>query len=292
MSPSPNIINNYKVPVKVYKPTTPGRRQMSGNTFEELTRSKPEKSLVKGGKRNSGRNSGGKLTVRHKGGGHKQLYRLVDFRQTDKLNIPGKVSSVEYDPNRTCYIMLVTYSDGDKRYHIAPDKIKVGDKIVTKEKAKIKVGNRLTLKFIPSAYAIHNVELNLGRGGQMVRSAGSKAFVVAVEGPFAQVQMPSGEVRLVDKNCYASIGSVSNPDYGNITIGKAGRNRWRGIRPTVRGKAMNPIDHPHGGGEGNQPIGLPQPRTPWGMPALGLKTRKRKYSDRMIVKDRRLKTNK
>ncbi len=265
---------------------------MSGNTFEEITKTKPEKSLVKGQQRSSGRNSCGKLTVRHKGGGHKQLYRMVDFKQTDKLNIPARVTAIEYDPNRTCYIMLVIYADGEKRYHIAPDKIKVGDTIVTKEKSKIKAGNRLALKNIPAAYAIHNIELNRGRGGQIVRSAGSKAWVVAVEGDYAQIQMPSGEVRLVDKNCYATIGTVSNPDYNNITIGKAGRNRWRGIRPTVRGKAMNPIDHPHGGGEGNQPIGLPQPRTPWGMPALGFKTRRRKYSDRMIVKDRRLKTGK
>jgi large subunit ribosomal protein L2 len=280
------------MPIKVYKKTTAGRRQMSSNTFEELTRSKPVKSLVKGRKRGSGRNNQGKLTIRHKGGGHKQLYRLVDFKQTDKLNIPGRVISIEYDPNRTSYIMLVHYADGDKRYHVAPEKIIVGDKIVTKEKGKIKVGNRMALKNIPATYSIHNIELNLGHGGQIVRSAGAKAWVVAIEDVYAQVQMPSGEVRLVDKNCYASIGSVSNPDYSNISIGKAGRNRWRGIRPTVRGKAMNPIDHPHGGGEGNQPIGLPQPRTPWGMPALGLKTRKRKYSDHMIVKDRRLKTSK
>lgn len=277
------------MPIKVYKPTTAGRRQMSGNTFEELTKFEPEKNLVKGRKKMSGRNSQGKLTVRHKGGGHKQLYRLVDFKQTDKLNIPGVVSAIEYDPNRTCYIMLVTYNDGEKRYHLAPDQIKKGAKIVTKEKAKIKVGNRLALKNIPVGYAIHNIELTKGRGGQIVRSAGSKAFIVAIEDVYAQVQMPSGEVRLIDKNCYATIGAVSNPDHSNISIGKAGRNRWKGIRPTVRGKAMNPIDHPHGGGEGNQPIGLPQPRTPWGMPALGFKTRKRKYSDRMIIKDRRLK---
>lgn len=266
---------------------------MSVNTFEELTRgNKPEKTLVKGQKRGSGRNNQGKLTIRHQGGGHKQLYRMVDFKQTDKLNIPGTVTSVEYDPNRTCYIMLVSYADGEKRYHIAPEKISVSDKIITKEKTKVQVGNRMALKNIPATYSIHNIELTKGRGGQIVRSAGSKAWVVAIEDVYAQVQMPSGEVRLVDKNCYASIGSVSNPDYGNIKIGKAGRNRWRGIRPTVRGKAMNPIDHPHGGGEGNQPIGLPQPRTPWGMPALGLKTRKRKYSDRMIVKDRRMKSSK
>jgi large subunit ribosomal protein L2 len=263
---------------------------MSVNTFEEITKTRPEKALVKGRKKMSGHNSAGKLTVRHKGGGHKQLYRFVDFKQTDKLNIPGVVSAIEYDPNRTCYIMLVNYSDGEKKYHVAPSEIKVGDRVMTREKAKIKVGNRLALKNIPPAYAIHNVEMTKGRGGQIVRSAGSQAFVVAVEDVYAQVQMPSGEVRLIDKECYASIGTVSNPDHSNIKIGKAGRNRWKGIRPTVRGKAMNPIDHPHGGGEGNQPIGLPQPRTPWGMPALGLKTRKRKYSDRMIVKDRRMKS--
>jgi large subunit ribosomal protein L2 len=278
------------VPIKVYKPTTAGRRQMSGNTFEEITKSKPEKALIKGRKKFGGRNNYGKLTIRHQGGGHKQLYRYIDFKQTDKLNIPGIVAAIEYDPNRTCFIMLVNYSDGEKRYHIAPDQMKVGTRIITKEKAKIKDGNRMALKNIPTAYAIHNIEMTKGRGGQIVRSAGSKAFVVAIEDVFAQIQMPSGEVRHIDKNCYATIGSVSNPDHGNITIGKAGRNRWKGIRPTVRGKAMNPIDHPHGGGEGNQPIGLPQPRTPWGMPTLGMKTRKRKYSDRLILKDRRLKT--
>lgn len=280
------------MPVKVYKPTTAGRRNMSVNTYAEITKTKPEKSLVKGLMQQSGHNNQGKLTIRHKGGGNKQLYRAVDFRQTDKLNIPATVKAIEYDPNRTCFIMLVTYSDGEKRYHIAPDQIKVGDTIITKDKAKVQTGNRLTLKYIPSAYPVHNIELTKGQGGQLVRSAGSKAYVVAVEGEFAQVQMPSGEVRMIDKNCYATIGVVSNIDHGNIKTGKAGRNRHRGIRPTVRGKAMNPIDHPHGGGEGNQPIGLPQPRTPWGAPALGFKTRKRKYSDRMIVKDRRLKTNK
>jgi large subunit ribosomal protein L2 len=265
---------------------------MSVNTYAEITKTKPEKSLVKGLKKMGGRNNVGKLTIRHQGGGNKQLYRMVDFKQTDKLNIPAKITAIEYDPNRTCFIMLVNYADGEKRYHIAPDQIAVGETIITKEKAKVKTGNRLALKYIPSAYPVHNIELTKGQGGQLVRSAGSKAFVMAIEGDFAQIQMPSGEIRLVDKNCYASVGVVSNIDHSNIKTGKAGRNRHRGIRPTVRGKAMNPIDHPHGGGEGNQPIGLPQPRTPWGMPALGLKTRKRKYSDRMIVRDRRLKMGK
>lgn len=275
--------------IKVYNPTTPSRRNMTGYSFEEITKSKPEKSLVKGMKSHGGRNNQGKLTIRHQGGGHKKLYRMVDFKQSDKLGIPAKVVGVEYDPYRTAYIMLVSYADGEKRYHLAPDQIKVGTSIVCQERAEIKIGNRMALKHIPVGYDIHNVELNLGRGGQIVRSAGSKAQVAAIEGEFAQVSLPSGEVRLVSKNCFASIGVVSNIDHGNIKIGKAGRARWMGQRPEVRGKAMNPNDHPHGGGEGNQPIGLPQPRTPWGMPTLGYKTRKRKYSDSMILKDRRLK---
>ncbi len=263
---------------------------MSTLTFEELTKNKrPEKALTVGRKKNAGRNNQGKLTIRHQGGGHKQLYRIIDFKQRDKVGIVGTVKAIEYDPNRTAFIMLVSYADGEKRYHICPEGMKAGSTIVTQEKAEIKMGNRMALKNIPAGYEVHNVELNKGRGGQIVRSAGSKAFVVAVEGEFAQVQLPSGEVRLVDKNCYASIGIVSNIDHGLVRIGKAGRARWMGQRPEVRGKAMNPNDHPHGGGEGNQPIGLPQPRTPWGMPTLGLKTRKRKYSDRMIVKDRRMK---
>lgn len=278
--------------LKIYKATTPGRRNMSGYSFHEITKSKPEKRLVKGAIKNAGRNNKGKITIRHQGGGHKQLYRNIDFSQRDKINIPGIVKAVEYDPNRSAYIMLVVYKDGDKRYHVAPEGIKVGTEIVTKEKAKIKVGNRLTLKHIPVGYDIHNIELVKNRGGQIVRSAGSKGKVVAVEGPFAQVEMPSGEVRLIDKNCYATIGVVSNIEHSNITIGKAGRKRWMGKRPQVRGKVMNPVDHPHGGGEGLQPIGLDTPKTPWGMPALGLKTRKRKYSDRFIVKNRRLKKKK
>jgi len=280
------------VPIKTYKPTTPSRRNMSGATFEEITKSKPEKSLLLRKKRHAGRNNQGKITIRHQGSGHKRLYRLVDFKQKDKMNIPAVVKAVEYDPYRSAYIMLVNYADGEKRYHIAPNDIKVGAKIMTKEKAKASVGNRMALKNIPVGYDIHNVELTLGRGGQIIRSAGSRGKVVAVEGEYAQVELPSGETRLIDKNCFATIGVVSNIDHNLIKIGKAGRSRWMGIRPTVRGKVMNPIDHPHGGGEGNQPIGLPSPKTPWGMPALGYKTRKRKYSDRYILKDRRSKKKK
>jgi large subunit ribosomal protein L2 len=275
--------------IKTYKPTTPSRRNMSGSTFEEITKSKPEKRLIKGKMKQAGRNNQGKITIRHQGGGHKQLYRMVDFKMRDKMGIPGIVKAIEYDPNRTARIMLVQYADGEKRYHLAPEAIEVGTSLMTKDKCKVKLGNRMAIKNIPQGYEVHNVELTLGRGGQIVRSAGSKARVVAVEGEHAQIEMPSGEVRYVNKDCYATIGAVSNTDHNIIKIGKAGRNRWKGIRPTVRGKAMNPIDHPHGGGEGNQPIGLPQPRTPWGMPALGFKTRKRKYSDKMIIKDRRKK---
>lgn len=269
---------------KKYKATTPSRRFMSSYTFEEITKSSPEKRLTKSFKRRAGRNHQGKITVRHQGGGHKQLYRLVDFSQRAKMNIPGKVVAVEYDPNRTCYIMLVVYKDGDKRYHLAPDQIKVGTEIIASDKADIKVGNRMSLKYIPVGFEIHNIELNKGRGGQIVRSAGSKAMVIAIEGAYAQIQMPSGETRKIDKNCYATIGAVSNPDHFHVKLGKAGRKRWMGWRPEVRGKAMNPIDHPHGGGEGNQPTGMPGPKTPWGMPALGFKTRKRKYSDQFMIK--------
>jgi len=264
---------------------------MSGYTFDEITKAKPEKRLVCGRKKMAGRNNQGKITIRHQGGGHKQLYRLIDFKQIDKLNIQGVVKSIEYDPNRTARIILVNYSDGEKKYHLAPEGIKVNDTVICKEKAKVKTGNRMAIKNIPQGYEIHNLELIKNCGGKIVRSAGSKAKIVAIEGNFAQIEMPSGEIRIFDKNCYATIGAVSNIEHNIIKIGKAGRSRWKGIRPTVRGKAMNPIDHPHGGGEGNQPIGLPQPRTPWGMPALGLKTRKRKYSDRYILKDRRKKTS-
>ncbi len=275
--------------LKKFKPTTPGIRQMSIASFEEITKSKPEKSLTKTLKKNSGRNFSGRITVRHRGGGTRRRYRDIDFKRTDKLNIEGKVKAIEYDPNRTAYIMLVNYKDGEKRYHIAPTEIKVGDKIVTREKAKVKAGNRMKLKNIPVGFSIYNVELYEGRGGQLARSAGSSLKLVSVEGDYAQIQMPSGEIRLVSKDCYATIGIVSNIDHFNISIGKAGRTRHFGRRPQVRGKAMNPVDHPHGGGEGGCPIGLKHPKTPWGMPALGFKTRRRRYTDKMIIKDRRRK---
>lgn len=275
--------------LKKFKPTTAGRRQMSVASFEEITKAKPEKSLIVRLKKNAGRNSSGRLTVRHRGGGSKKVYRIIDFNQTDKLNIEAKVKAIEYDPNRTCYIMLVGYKDGEKRYHIAPEGIKVGDAIVAGEKTKVKRGNRMVIKNIPVGYNIYNVELREGQGGQMARSAGASLVLVSLEGEYAQIQMPSGETRLVNKNCYASIGTVSNLEHNNIKIGKAGRTRYSGRRPQVRGKAMNPVDHPHGGGEGGTSIGLKNPKTPWGMPALGFKTRRRHYTDKMIIKDRRRK---
>ena len=277
------------MPIKIYKPTTPGRRNMTGYSFDEITKGKPEKSLLSKQTSKAGRNNQGKITIRHQGSGHKKRYRIVDFKQCDKINIPANVMAIEYDPNRTAYIMLANYADGEKKYHIAPSAIKVGTTIITKEKAKAQIGNRMALKNVPPGYFIHNVELKMGKGGQVIRSAGSKGKVVAIEGNQAQVEFPSGEVRLIDKNCFATIGTVSNAEHSNINIGKAGRNRWKGKRPAVRGKAMNPIDHPHGGGEGNQSIGLKHTKTPWGMPALGFKTRKRKYSDKLIFKSRRLK---
>lgn len=273
--------------VKKFKPTTPARRHMSVASFEEVTKSKPEKSLIVRRAKNAGRNSYGRITVRHRGGGNITKYRIVDFRQTDKINIEGKVVGIEYDPGRSAYIMLVNYKDGEKRYHLAPTGIKVGDRVLCAEKAKIKEGSRLLIKNIPIGFAIHNIEMHRGKGGQLGRSAGTSIKLVSLEGELAQIQMPSGEIRLVDKECYASIGIVSNIDHSNIKIGKAGRKRHMGWRPTVRGSVMNPVDHPHGGGEGRCSIGLKQPKTPWGMPALGYKTRKRHYTDKMIVKDRR-----
>ncbi len=260
---------------------------MSVLDYSIITTNKPEKSLVVGKKKKAGRNNQGKITIRHQGGGHKKLLRNVDFKRTDKLGIPGKVTSIEYDPNRTALIMLVVYADGEKRYHLAPEGIKIGDEIVAKDKAKITIGNRIMLKHIPSGYNIYNLELERNKGGQIVRSAGAKATLIAVEKDVAHVKLPSGEVRLINKNCFATIGIVSNIDHTLVKIGKAGRNRWLGIRPSVRGKVMNPVDHPHGGGEGNQPCGLPHPKTPWGLAALGVKTRKRnKHSNKFIVSRR------
>jgi large subunit ribosomal protein L2 len=274
--------------VKKVKGITPGRRQMSVSTFEEVTTSVPQKSLLVARNRLSGRNNSGKITIRHRGGGAKRHYRMIDFKQHDQIGIEGVVKSIEYDPNRNAYIMLVFYANGEKRYHLAPQGIKVNDKIMTAERAKIKVGNRLHIGNIPTGFTLHNIELRVGRGGQIVRSAGGGAKLISLEGDMAQVELPSKEVRFIPKNTYASIGSVSNPDHSNINWGKAGRTRWKGRRPQVRGKVMNPVDHPHGGGEGRNQIGLKYPKTPWGLPALGVKTRKRKNPNNIFrIRDRR-----
>lgn len=275
--------------LKKFKPTTPGVRHMSVSSFEEITTMTPEKSLLISLKRHAGRNNTGRITIRHRGGGEKRFYRKMDFNRVDKLGIEGTVKTIEYDPYRTARIMLVVYKDGEKRYHLAPDGIKVGEVILTSEKGKIKVGNRMMIKSIPVGFSIYEVELNKGKGGQLGRSAGSSIKLVSLETPKAQIQMPSGEVRLVEKTNYATIGIVGNIDHSNVKIGKAGRKRHMGWRPTVRGKVMNPVDHPHGGGEGKNPIGLKHPKTPWGMPTLGFKTRRRKYTNKMIIKDRRKK---
>ncbi len=259
---------------------------MSRDSFEEITKTTPEKSLTKSKHCKAGRNNQGRLTVRHRGAGHKKRYRVIDFKRTRKLGIGGKVAAVEYDPNRTSYIILVHYADGDKQYHIAPNGIKVGDSILAQKKCKVKVGNRMELRNVPIGYAIYNVELQAGRGGQLAKSAGSSVKLVSLEGQKAQIELPSGEIRLVEKNCFATIGIVSNLEHSNIKIGKAGRSRWMGRRPQVRGKAMNPCDHPHGGGEGGSPIGMKHPKTPWGMPALGYKTRRRKNKGGLILKNR------
>lgn len=274
--------------LKKFKPITPGRRQMSVASFEEITTNKPEKSLIKMLQGHSGRNNTGQITVRHRGGGVKRMYRMIDFRGgSDKLNMEAIVKTVEYDPYRTAYIILLNYKDGEKRYQIAPNGIKVGDVIVAKERAKVKDGNRMLIKNIPVGFSLYNIELHPGKGGQLGRSAGTSIKLVSLEGDYAQIQMPSGEVRLVNKECYASVGIVGNLEHNNIVIGKAGRKRHMGWRPTVLGSSMIPKDHPHGGGKGHTSIGLKYPKTPWGMPALGFKTRRRKFTDKMIVKDRR-----
>ncbi|WP_128426455.1 50S ribosomal protein L2 [Gudongella oleilytica] len=272
--------------IRKFKPTSPARRQMSVSTFEEITKTEPEKSLVVSLNKNSGRNSQGRITIRHRGGGAKKKYRMIDFNRS-KDGIPGKVAAIEYDPNRTANIALINYVDGEKRYILAPHNIKVGDVIESGENADIKIGNALQLKDIPVGTTVHNVELKPGKGAQLVRSAGASAQLMAKEGKMAQLKLPSGEFRLVPVECRATIGQVGNIDHENITIGKAGRSRHMGIRPTVRGSAMNPVDHPHGGGEGRAPIGMPAPSTPWGKPALGYKTRKKnKSSDKYIVRRR------
>jgi large subunit ribosomal protein L2 len=273
------------MPVKVYKPTSPGRRGMSSSTFEEITRSRPEKSLLRPLKKQAGRNFRGKITVRHRGGGHKRRYRVIDF-QRDKFGVPGRVDSIEYDPNRSARIALIVYADGEKRYIIAPVGLKVGDMIESGPEAEVQVGNALPITKIPVGTTIHNIELSIGKGGQLVRAAGTSAQLLAKEGRYAQVRLPSGEVRLVNVQCMATIGQVGNTEHGNIKLGKAGRKRWLGFRPSVRGSAMDPASHPHGGGEGRSPIGMPSPKSPWGKPTLGKKTRRNKATDKWIVRRR------
>ena len=275
--------------IKTYKPYTPSRRQMTSSTFEEITSTSPEKSLVVTLKKTAGRNNQGKITVRHHGGGATKKYRIVDFKR-NKDGIPAVVASIEYDPNRTANIALLNYADGEKRYILAPVGLKVGQKIMSGPEAEVRVGNALPLANIPVGTTIHNIELFPGKGGQMVRSAGNVAQLMAKEGKFATLRLPSGEMRLVPIDCKATIGQVGNADHELINIGKAGRKRHMGIRPTVRGSVMNPNDHPHGGGEGRSPIGRPAPVTPWGKPALGLKTRKKnKQSNKYIVRSRHAK---
>jgi len=271
--------------IKIYKPVTPSLRNMTGYSFEEITKKDPERSLIVIKKKTGGRNMFGRITVRHQGGGHKRYIRLVDFKR-DKKEIPARVAAIEYDPNRTARIALLNYADGEKRYILAPVGLKVGDSVSTSANAEIRVGNCLPISRIPLGTMIHNIEMVEGRGGQMVRSAGTAAQLLAKEGDYAQVRLPSGEVRLIRQVCYATIGQVGNLDHKNIKLGKAGRKRHLGIRPTVRGTAMSPRDHPHGGGEGRQPIGMPGPKTPWGKPTLGYKTRRFKGSDKYIVKRR------
>lgn len=272
--------------IKSFKPTSPGVRHQTVSTFEEITKKQPEKALVEILKKNSGRNNTGRITVRHRGGGTAVKYRIIDFKRT-KDSVPAKVAAIEYDPNRSANIALLHYVDGEKRYIIAPNKLNVGDVIVSGPDSDIKVGNALPLKNIPVGTIIHNVELKPGKGAQLVRAAGNSAQLMAKEDKYAQVRMPSGEVRMIRIDCRATIGQVGNLDHENISIGKAGRKRHMGIRPTVRGSVMNPCDHPHGGGEGRAPVGRPSPVTPWGKPALGYKTRKKnKPSNKFIVRSR------
>ena len=270
--------------IRVYRPTSPARRFMSVLTYEEITTNKPEKSLLEYKKKNAGRNKQGKITVRHQGGGNKVKYRVIDFKR-DKLDIPAKVTTIEYDPNRSAFIALLTYKDGEKRYILAPNGLKVGDTVVSGATADIIAGNALPVENIPVGTLIHNVEIKPGHGGQMARSAGMSAQLMAKENGYGLVRLPSGELRKVALNALATIGVVGNSDHENVRIGKAGRTRHMGIRPTVRGVVMNPCDHPHGGGEGKSPVGMPAPMTPWGKVVLGLKTRKhKKYSNKLIVK--------
>ncbi|OEF97935.1 50S ribosomal protein L2 [Desulfuribacillus alkaliarsenatis] len=273
--------------IKKYKPTSPGRRGMSVSDFSEITTDQPEKSLLAPLKSKGGRNNQGKLTVRHQGGGHKRKYRIIDFKRT-KDGIPGKVATIEYDPNRTANIALINYADGEKRYILAPKGIKVGDAVMSGPGSDIKIGNALALRNIPVGTVIHNIEMKPGKGGQLIRSAGTSAQLLAKEGDYVTIRLNSGEMRMIHAECRATIGQVGNVDHELINIGKAGRSRWLGKRPTVRGSVMNPVDHPHGGGEGKAPIGRTGPVTPWGKPALGYKTRKKgKSSDKYIVRRRK-----
>ncbi len=275
--------------IKTYKPTTPSRRFMTTADYSGLSKVKPEKSLVVSLKKNAGRNNYGRITVRHRGGGNKVKYRIIDFKR-DKMDMNATVLTLEYDPNRTAYIALVQYEDGEKRYILAPDGLNVGDVVTSSASADIKPGNALPLENIPVGTIIHNIEISKNKGGQLVRAAGNAAQLMAKEGGYALIRLPSGEVRKVLISCMATIGQVSNLEHENVSIGKAGRKRHMGIRPTVRGVVMNPCDHPHGGGEGKSPIGRPSPVTPWGKPALGYKTRKtKKHSSKLIIKDRRSK---
>ena len=273
------------MPLKTYRPTTPSRRGAVSTTFEELTGSRPEKSLVAPLKRSGGRNSRGKITVRRRGGGAKRSYRIIDFKR-DKPGVPGKVASVEYDPNRSARIALIHYADGEKRYILHPEKLKVGDRVEAGPDAEIKVGNALPLSHIPTGTQVHNIEMQPGKGGKIVRSAGLSAQVLAKETNYTLIRLPSGEVRRILSRCMATVGEVGNSDNKNVKLGKAGKKRYLGRRPSVRGSAMTPRDHPHGGGEGRSSVGMPGPKTPWGKPALGYKTRRNRRTDNMIVRRR------
>ncbi|MBN2307278.1 50S ribosomal protein L2 [Candidatus Peregrinibacteria bacterium] len=276
--------------IKKYKPTTPGRRAMSVIDYSHLNKAERRKKLTKVIKKNAGRNNQGRVTVRHRGGGVKRLYRTIDFKRFDKIDVPARVEKIEYDPNRTAFIALLLYEDGERRYILAPEGLKVSDKVICSKKAKIKLGNRVQIGHIPVGFNVHDVEIQPGKGAQMIRSAGSYGQISSQDGKLAQITLPSGSVRYIAKECYATIGQVSNLDHSNITIGKAGRKRKMGWRPQVLGKSMNATDHPHGGGEGHTAISPKMPKTPWGMPALGVKTRRRKrYSDYLIIKSRRKK---
>ena len=271
--------------LKTYRPTSPGRRGMTGSTFVEITKGKPEKSLLMPLKKKAGRNNQGRISVRHRGGGAKRRLRIIDFKR-EKYGIPGRVAAIEYDPNRSANIALIYYADGDKRYILAPQGLNVGDTVESSENAELKPGNAMPLKRIPGGTLIHNIEMEKGKGAQMVRSAGGAAQLMAKEGEYTLIRLPSGEMRRIRSDCMATIGQVGNIEHQNIEMGKAGRKRWLGRRPQVRGSAMNPSDHPHGGGEGRSPVGMPGPKTQWGKPALGYKTRKPKASDKLIVKRR------